>query len=74
MPCDSGPQVNHVALLAALRVEALKHVVVEVDAEGAAAAIAAMDRTGAAPLRTAAPQARRQTQMIEDPRQRQLLV
>ena len=66
------PQVDHVALLAAPRVEALEDVVVEVHAEGAAAAVAAMDRTGAAPLRAAAAQPRRQAQMIQHARQRQL--
>ena len=55
-------------------VEALEDVVLQVDAEGAAAAVAAMDRTGAAPLRAAAAQPRRQAELIEHPRQRQLLL
>ena len=53
-------------------VEAVEDVLVEVHAEGAAAGVAAVHRTGAAPLRTAAAQPRRQAQVIEHPRQRQL--
>ena len=47
---DTGPEVNDVALLAAGGVEAVEDVVAEVDAEGAAAAVAAMNRAGAAAL------------------------
>ena len=50
-----------------------KTLVVQVDAEGAAAAVAAMDRAGATALRAAAAQPRGQAQMLEDARQRQLL-
>ena len=57
---DRGPQVDHVALLPAAGVEAVEHVLVEVHAERRAAAVAAMDRAGAAPLRSAAPQFGRQ--------------
>src|SRR6516165_11793655 len=42
-----GPQVDDVALVAARLVEALEDVVAEVDAEGASAGVAAVDRTGA---------------------------
>src|SRR5262249_39543944 len=51
---------------AALVVEALEDVSVEVHAEGAAAGVAAMQRTRAAPLGTAAAQLARQAQLIED--------
>src|SRR5262245_7073780 len=50
------PQVDHVTLLTAPRLEATEHVVRKVDAEGPAAAIAPVDRAGAPPLRTAAAQ------------------
>src|SRR6187402_2300166 len=42
-PLDGGPQVDHVALAAALPGEALEDVVVQVHAEGAAARVAAVD-------------------------------
>src|SRR5258708_28420503 len=61
------PQVHHVALLAAPLVEALEDVVLEVHAERAAAAVALVDRTGAAPLRSAAAQPFRQPQMRQHP-------
>src|SRR5262245_39842102 len=41
---DRGPQVDHVPLLAAATVEAAEHVVVEVDAERPASAVACVDR------------------------------
>src|ERR1700738_3943446 len=66
------PQVDHVALLAALRVKTLEHVVFEVHAEGSAATVGAMNGTRAAAMRAGAAQARRQTQMIEHARDRQL--
>src|SRR5437773_10795182 len=47
------PQVDHVPLALATGIEALVLVEIEVDAEGAATAIAAMDRTGAARLHAA---------------------
>src|SRR5262249_61573951 len=71
-PVDRGPEVDDVPLLAALFVEALEDVGLEVDAEGPAPGVAAMQRTGTASLRTAATQPRRQTQLVEYPRQRQL--
>src|SRR3954468_10119470 len=43
------PQVDHVPLLAAPGVEAVEHVVVQVDAECATAAVGPMKRAGAAP-------------------------
>src|SRR4051794_23881286 len=45
---QSRPQVDHVALLAAPRVEAVEHPFVEVHAEGPAPAVAAVDWAGAA--------------------------
>ncbi len=42
------------------------------DAEGTATGVAAVDGAGAAPLRAAAAQPRRQPELIEDPRHRQL--
>jgi len=69
---DRGPEVDDVPLLSALFVEALEDVGLEVDAEGPAPGVAAMQRTGTASLRTAATQPRRQTQLVEYPRQRQL--
>src|SRR5947209_6486633 len=53
------PQIDDVPLLAAPRVEAVEHVVVQVDAEGATAAVTTMNRAGTAALRAAATQARR---------------
>jgi hypothetical protein len=67
------PQVDDVALGAAAGVEALEDVGVQVDAQGAAATVAAVDGTGTAALRSAtARQSRRQTQVLEDARQWQL--
>src|SRR5262249_2762295 len=59
------PQVDHVPVAVALRVEALVLVQLLVDAEGAAAAIAAVDGTGTAFLRPGALQPRRQAEVIE---------
>ena len=70
---DARPQVDDVALLTALLVEALEDVVVQVHAERPAAGVAAMKGTGAAALRVAAAQTRGQTELLEDARQRQLL-
>ena len=67
------PQVDDIPLLATLFREALEDVAVEVDTEGSAAGIAAMQRAGAAPLRTRAAQPCRQSQLVEDARQRELL-
>ena len=53
---QGGPQVDHVPFLLALRVEALKDVLIEVDAKSSATPVGAMDRTGAALLRTGAAQ------------------
>src|SRR5260370_51395 len=66
------PQVDHVAVLAASPVEARPDVLLEVHAERAAAAVALVDRTGAAPLRSAAAHPLRQPQMRQHPFQRQL--
>lgn len=66
------PQVEDVALLSALLGEALEDVGFQVDAEGAAAAVAAMQRTRTAALWTLATQTRQQTQLIEYLAQRQL--
>src|SRR5947209_18956354 len=57
---DTGPEVNDVALLAAGGVEAVEDVVGQLDAEGAAAAVATVEGTGATALWAAAPQARQQ--------------
>jgi hypothetical protein len=62
----------HVPLFLAGRVEALEDVGVEVDAEGVATSVGAMDRTGAALLRARSAQARRQAEMLEDARDGQL--
>src|SRR5205823_11005081 len=70
---DCGPQVDDVPLPAALLVETGQDILVQVDAEGPAAGITSMQRTGAAPLRTAAAQPVRQAQRIEHPGPRQLL-
>jgi hypothetical protein len=51
---DAGPQVDHVSLLAAARIEAMEDVLVQVHTERATAAITAVDRTRAAALRAAA--------------------
>src|SRR5215471_11075592 len=51
---DTGPQINHVTFFGASSIEAVEDVLVQVDAEGSAAAIAAVDRAGAAALRTVA--------------------
>src|ERR1022692_3127740 len=48
------PEIDDVALRPVLLGEAVEDVGVELDAEGAASAVAAVDRTGAAPLRTVA--------------------
>src|SRR5262245_39421025 len=45
-PFDSGPQVDHVPLAAALPGEAPEDVVAQMHTEGAAARVAAVDRTG----------------------------
>jgi hypothetical protein len=44
------PQVDHVSLLAAPRVEADEHALIQVDAEGAAAPVGPMDGAGATAL------------------------
>lgn len=64
------PQVDHVAVPSTAGIKAPEDIGVEVDAEGAAPAIATMDGAGTAVLRTAAAQARRQTKMVHHPRQR----
>src|SRR5262245_1685742 len=60
-----GPQVDDVALLATAGVEAVEGVAVQVDAEGAAASIAAVDRAGTALLRAGAAPTRGQSKVIE---------
>src|SRR5262249_20871013 len=62
---QGGPQVDDVALLLAARIEAVEDVLVEVDAEGAAAAVAAVGRARAAPLGTGALEA--QAELIDYP-------
>src|SRR6516165_664893 len=71
-PVQRRPQVDHVPLALTLGVKALVLVQVQVHAEGAAAAIAAMNRAGTAPLRAAPPQTLRQAEVIEQPGYRQL--
>ena len=66
------PQVDDVALLIAAAVKALKDILVEMDAEGPASAVAAVQRAGTAPLRSAALESRRQTELIEHPADREL--
>ena len=51
---DTGPQVDHIAFLAAAGVKAVKDVLFQVHAEGAATTIAAVDRAGPAALGAAA--------------------
>ena len=67
-----GPQVDDVPFFLAGRIETVEDVVMEVHAEGAAASVGAMDRTGAAFLRAWTAQARRQAEMLEDARDGQL--
>ena len=67
-----GPQVDDIAVLAARLVEAVEDVVIQVDAEGAAAGIAAVERAGTAALRAGPPQPGRQAQVLQYPGQRQL--
>jgi hypothetical protein len=71
---DGGPQVDDVALGRAGGVEALIDVVVQAHAEGAAAGVTAVDRTGAAPLRAGAFQPGGQAEVVEDAGDRQLLL
>src|SRR5262249_34652548 len=61
---NTCPQINHVTFLGTSGVEAVEDVLFQVHAEGTAAAVAAVDRAGAAALRTAAAQP--QAQMIGD--------
>src|SRR5262249_21347062 len=68
------PQVDHVSLLAALRVEATEHVVLEVHTEGPPTSIRSVDRTGTAPLQPTAAQPLCQPQMPQQPLHRQLLL
>ena len=63
---QSGPQVDHVSLFLTSRFEAMEDVLCQVDAEGAASAIGAVDRTGAAFLGAGAAQLRRKAEMFED--------
>jgi hypothetical protein len=65
---DASPEVAHVSLLAAGGVEAVEDVLFQVNAESAAAAVAAVDRARAAALRSAAAQA--QADVIGDPSHR----
>ena len=51
---QGSPEVDDVALLGAGGIEALEDVLAQVDAEGAAACVAAVDGTGPAPLQAAA--------------------
>src|SRR5215471_12539631 len=48
---NTGPQIDDVAFLAAVGVEAVENVLFQVDAEGSATAVAAVDRAGTAALR-----------------------
>jgi DNA-binding XRE family transcriptional regulator len=66
------PQVDHVSLGGALRIEALEHMPLKVDAEGPAARVASVQRTGVATLRATAAQSRTQSEMVEHARHRQL--
>src|SRR6516225_11812051 len=67
-----GPQVNDIALPAALSVEALEDVLLQVDAEAPPAGVAPMQRAGAAPLRPATAQPVRQAELVERPGDREL--
>ena len=51
---DASPQVDDVAFLAAVAIEAVEDVLLQVDTEGTAAAVASVDGAGAAALRAAA--------------------
>ena len=64
------PQVKDLAFLRALLGKALEDVGVQVDAEGAAAAVAPMQRTGSATLWTLTTPASRSAELIEDLRHR----
>ena len=64
----------YVALTGAIRVETLVLAEVKVDAEGAAPAIAPVDRAGTPALPVAATQSRCQPQVVEDADDRQLLL
>ena len=66
----TGPQVDHVPLPAAAGLEALEDVLTQVDAEGAAPRVAAVEGTGPAPLQAAAAQPCAQTQVVEHALQR----
>jgi hypothetical protein len=71
---QGGPQVDDVAFLGAGRALALEDVVGQLDAEGSAAAVGAVDRTGAAPLRAVAAQACGQAEMFEQASDGELLL
>jgi len=60
-----GPQIDHVSLLLTAGAEALKGVVIEVHAEGAATTVRAMDWAGAAHLRACAVQLPRQVEVFQ---------
>src|SRR5262245_35861142 len=61
---DTGPQVKDVSLPAALPGEAVKDVLLQVDAEALAAGVAAVDRARAASLRAPAAQPGRKAELI----------
>jgi hypothetical protein len=66
----TGPQVDRVPLPAATGLEALEDVLTQVNAEGAAPRVAAVQGAGPAPLQAAAAQPCAQTQVVEHALQR----
>ena len=72
-PAVNGrPQINHVSLLSAFLVKALKDILVQVDAEGPAPSVTTMQRTGAPLLGTPPPQPGQQAQLVEQTGYRKL--
>src|SRR5262249_31134442 len=69
---QSRPQVDHVTLLAAPRVEAAEHVALKVDAERAPAATPRVDRAGTPAWGPAAAHPPQHPQVPQPPLQRQL--
>jgi hypothetical protein len=65
-----GPRVDYVALRTARLIEALEHILIEIDTEGAATSVGAVDRTGTSPLWAGA--ALRDAEMLQYPCDRQL--
>ena len=68
-----GPEVDHVAFLAAGSVETVEDVFLEVDAEGLSAAVAAVERAGPFTLRAAATETMEKPELVEDLGHQELL-